>query len=128
MISIPVSTGELIDKLSILSVKKNKVTNPIKLENINREYDLLYDISLEFFKNYKIYLLYVELLCINTFLWDVEDSLRKLELENNFENEFIDFARKVYYYNDERFDLKQKINAITSSEIVEVKEYVKYKV
>jgi hypothetical protein len=126
MISIPVSVGEMIDKLSILQVKKIKVTNEEKLEFINKEFDLLYNFSSEFFKNLEIELIYEKLILVNTNLWDIEDQLRVLEKEKKFDSEFIALARKVYFTNDERFRLKNEINLLTSSEIREVKDYVKY--
>jgi hypothetical protein len=126
MISIPVSVGEMIDKLSILQVKKIKVTNEEKLEFINKEFDLLYNFSLEFFKNLEIEFIYEKLILVNTNLWDIEDQLRVLEKEKKFDSEFIELARKVYFTNDERFRLKNEINLLTSSEIREVKDYVKY--
>ena len=126
MISIPVSVGEMIDKLSILQVKKIKVTNGVKLEFINKEFDLLYNFSSEFFKNLEIEFIYEKLILVNTNLWDIEDQLRVLEKEKKFDSEFIALARKVYFTNDERFRLKNEINLLTSSEIREVKVYVKY--
>ena len=126
MISIPVSVGEMIDKLSILQVKKIKVTNEEKLEFINKDFDLLYNFSSEFFKNLDIELIYEKLILVNTNLWDIEDQLRVLEKEKKFDSEFIELARKVYFTNDERFRLKNEINLLTSSEIREVKDYVKY--
>jgi hypothetical protein len=126
MISIPVSVGEMIDKLSILQVKKIKVTNGEKLEFINKEFDLLYNFSSEFFKNLEIEFIYEKLILVNTNLWDIEDQLRVLEKEKKFDSEFIALARKVYFTNDERFRLKNEINLLTSSEIREVKDYVKY--
>jgi hypothetical protein len=126
MISIPVSVGEMIDKLSILQVKKIKVTNGEKLEFINKEFDLLYNFSSEFFKNLEIEFIYEKLILVNTNLWDIEDQLRVLEKEKKFDSEFIELARKVYFTNDERFRLKNEINLLTSSEIREVKDYVKY--
>ena len=126
MISIPVSVGEMIDKLSILQVKKIKVTNEEKLEFINKEFDLLYNFSSEYFKNLEIELIYEKLILVNTNLWDIEDQLRVLEKEKKFDSEFIELARKVYFTNDERFRLKNEINLLTSSEIREVKDYVKY--
>jgi hypothetical protein len=126
MISIPVSVGEMIDKLSILQVKKNKVTNEEKLEFINKEFDLLHNFSSEYFKNLEIELIYEKLILVNTNLWDIEDQLRVLEKEKKFDSEFIALARKVYFTNDERFRLKNEINLLTSSEIREVKDYVKY--
>jgi hypothetical protein len=126
MISIPVSIGEMIDKLSILQVKKNKVKDKTKLEFINKEFELLYNFSSEYLNNQKTELIYHQLVSVNTNLWEIEDELRIMEKEKNFGYEFVSFARKVYFTNDERFRLKNEINLITESEIREVKEYVKY--
>jgi hypothetical protein len=126
MVSIPVSIGEMIDKLSILQVKKIKVSNEDKLEFINKEFDLLYNFSSEYLSNLEIELIYEKLILVNTNLWDIEDQLRVLEKEKKFDSEFIASARKVYFTNDERFRLKNEINSLTSSEIREVKDYVKY--
>jgi hypothetical protein len=127
MVSVPVSVGELIDKLSILQVKKTKITNPEKLEYINKEFELLYNLSSFYLNDIEIENLYHELVQVNSKLWDIEDRLRIIETEKRFAGEFIDYARQVYFTNDERFELKNKINQITSSEIREVKEYVQYK-
>ena len=127
MIEIPISVGELIDKLSILQVKKNKIQNKTKLELVDKEYKLLYNLSKEYLTSNEINDLYNGLIDQNSKLWEIEDKLRVLETESRFEGEFIDLARKVYFTNDDRFDLKNKINSILSSEIKEVKEYVDYK-
>jgi hypothetical protein len=87
---------------------------------------LLYNFSSEFFKNLEIEFIYEKLILVNTNLWDIEDQLRVLEKEKKFDSEFIALARKVYFTNDERFRLKNEINLLTSSEIREVKDYVKY--
>ena len=126
MISIPVSIGEMIDKLSILQVKKTKISDEIKLKFVNKEFEILHDLSSIHLNNLEIESLYHQLIEINSSLWDVEDKLRVLEKEKKFEGEFISLARKVYFTNDERFRLKNEINSITSSEIREVKDYVKY--
>jgi hypothetical protein len=126
MISIPVSIGEMIDKLSILQVKKNKVKDKTKLEFIDKEFELLYNFSSEYLNNSKTELIYHQLVSVNTNLWEIEDELRIMEKEKNFGDEFVSSARKVYFTNDERFRLKNEINLITESEIREVKEYVKY--
>jgi hypothetical protein len=126
MVSIPVSVGEMIDKLSILQVKKIKVSNEEKLEFINKEFELLYNFSSEYLNNLEIELIYAKLILVNTNLWDIEDKLRILEKEKKFDTEFIASARKVYFTNDERFRLKNEINLLTSSEIREIKDYVKY--
>ena len=126
MVTIPVSVGELIDKLSILHVKQLKIFNKEKLEYVNKEFELLYGLSSDYLNNQEIKDLYHELVKINDKLWDIEDKLRVFESENNFDLEFIDLARKVYFTNDERFRLKNEVNFITLSEIREIKDYKKY--
>lgn len=126
MIHVPVSIGELIDKLSILQVKKNKISNEEKLLLVNNEFELLHKLSFEYLETLEIDSLYLQLCVINEKLWDVEDKLRVIETEKRFEGEFVELARKVYFTNDERFRLKNEINLITNSAIREVKEYVKY--
>ena len=127
MVTIQISIGELIDKLSILQIKLDKIKDENKLKLITREFSLLYNSSIPYFGQSGIYELYKQLVEVNSKLWDVEDKLRVLEVEHRFEGEFIDLARKVYYLNDERFEVKNQINNLTSSEIKEVKEYVNYK-
>lgn len=126
MITIPISVGELIDKLSILHVKQNKISNPEKLEYVNKEFELLYNFSSVYLNNEEISKLYHELVETNSKLWEIEDELRILETRKSFNVDFIELARSVYYTNDKRFRLKNEINERTSSEIREVKEYVKY--
>lgn len=126
MITIPVSVGELIDKLSILRVKQIKITNPEKLSYVNKEFELLYNFSSVYFNDEEISKLYHELVETNSKLWEIEDELRILETKKSFDKDFIEFARGVYYTNDKRFVLKNEINEKTSSEIREVKEYVEY--
>jgi hypothetical protein len=126
MINVPVSVGELIDKLSILQVKKTKITNEEKLSYVHKEFELLYNLSSAYLNEPVIESLYHQLVDVNSNLWDVEDKLRVFEKEQLFEEEFIELARKVYFTNDERFRLKNEININTSSEIREVKDYVKY--
>jgi hypothetical protein len=126
MVTIPVSVGELIDKLSILQVKKLKITNPERLKYVSEEFELLYSQSEVYFQVNEIKSLYESLTEVNLALWDVEDKLRVFESEKKFDEEFIDLARKVYYTNDERFRLKNEINSITSSKIREVKDYKPY--
>ena len=126
MIQVPVSVGELIDKLSILQVKKLKITNPEGLKYVSEEFELLYNQSETYFQVSELKSLYESLTEVNSTLWDVEDKLRVFESEKKFDQEFIELARKVYYTNDERFRLKNKINSITSSEIKEVKDYKPY--
>jgi hypothetical protein len=126
MISIPVSFGEMIDKLSILQVKKTKIKDDNKLEFINKEFELLYNFSLEYLNDNEIKSIYHQLVDVNSSLWDIEDKLRILESEKKFNEDFINLARNVYFTNDERFRLKNEINLISNSEIREIKDYVKY--
>jgi hypothetical protein len=124
MVTIPVSIGELIDKLSILRVKQIKILDCEKLSFINKEFELLYNLSFNYLQDKKISNLYDKLIDINSELWDVEDELRVLEISKDFGDYFIHQARQVYHTNDKRFLLKNEINTITSSEIKEVKSYV----
>ena len=126
MITIPVSVGELIDKLSILHVKQTKINNSEKLVYVNKEFELLYNFSSVYLNNEEISRLYHELVNTNSELWEIEDMLRVIETEKTFDSKFIELARNVYLTNDKRFRLKNEINERTSSEIREVKEYVKY--
>lgn len=126
MILIPLSIGELIDKLSILEVKKQNVKDPIKLKHINTEFILLKEKSEKYLEDIEIKNIYDKLVETNSKLWDIEDRLRIMEKEKRFGGEFIDYARKVYITNDKRFELKNTINSILSSDIQEVKEYVNY--
>lgn len=127
MVTIPVSVGELIDKLSILQVKKGKVKNQEKLLFIEKEYDLLYEKSFDYLQSEEILSTFKELIDVNLKLWEVEDKLRLIENDKNFDSHFIELARAVYYTNDERFRLKDKINNLTNSEIKEQKDYKEYK-
>jgi hypothetical protein len=126
MVTVPVSVGEMIDKLSILQVKKNNIKDENKLVFINKEFELLYNFSSEYLSNLETESIYHRLVEVNSNLWEVEDKLRIMEKEQRFDEEFISLARKVYFTNDERFRLKNEINLITDSEIREIKDYVKY--
>lgn len=127
MILIPASIGELIDKLSILKIKKEKVTDVQKLIHINKEYDALFLLSSPYLETNEVYDLFEELVEINSKLWDVEDRIREFEFIKCFNEEFIDLARQVYITNDERFVRKDKINKLSNSEIKEIKNYKEYK-
>jgi hypothetical protein len=127
MVTVPVSVGELIDKLSILHVKQLKIVNENKLSFINKEFELIYNMSSMYLDDEKILNLYRQLIEVNLSLWDVEDELRTIETTKNFDSHFIELARKVYYINDDRFLLKNQINELTDSEVREQKDYVEYK-
>jgi hypothetical protein len=127
MVTVPVSVGELIDKLSILHVKQLKIVNEDKLSFINKEFELIYNMSSMYLDDEKILDLYRQLIEVNLSLWDVEDELRTIETTKNFDSHFIELARKVYYINDDRFVLKNQINELTDSEVREQKDYIEYK-
>jgi hypothetical protein len=127
MITIPISVGELIDKLSILYIKKTKISNPEKLEFINEEFELLYNISSYYLNEENISILYSKLVEINSKLWEIEDEIRNNENNKTFDSHFIHLARQVYQTNDERFLIKNMINEISNSEIREQKDYVNYR-
>jgi hypothetical protein len=127
MITTPISVGELLDKLSILSIKKNRLTNPDKLFQVEKEFSFLYALSTQFLTVKDYFNLYDDLVSINSKLWEIEDKLRVREKHKNFDEEFIELARSVYYTNDERFELKNKINLLSNSEIQEQKSYEDYK-
>ena len=126
MITVPISIGELIDKLSILHVKKTKITNIDKLNYVNNEFELLYNFSSVFLNDDEVLKLYHELVETNSKLWDIEDNLRVIETKKNFDINFIELSRSVYFTNDKRFKLKDKINTLTNSDVREQKDYVNY--
>ena len=120
---VPISWGELIDKLTILEIKESKIDSLKAKENINKELKLLLDIaSIESLPN-EVRLLKQELMRINLMLWEVEDSIREKEFENQFDITFIELARSVYKFNDLRAKTKQSINSLLNSELVEEKSY-----
>ena len=126
-IEIPVSFGELIDKLTILEIKKSKITDNEKLKNIQLEFELLnkkYQTKLKDTKELQVF--YDALLEVNHKLWKIEDKIRIFENNKEFNEEFIDLARSVYKLNDERFAIKNEINKTFDSEIQEQKEYENY--
>lgn len=121
---IEVSVGEIVDKLSILRIKKNNITDSEKLLNINKEYDYLYH---KVFQELKIDTSdFYELIMVNEILWGVEDSIRLKEMNKEFDDDFIEMARSVYITNDQRAEIKKKINLKYSSKFVEEKSYEKY--
>ncbi|MDC3250377.1 DUF6165 family protein [bacterium] len=121
---IEVSIGEIVDKLSILQIKLENITDEAKLVNIKKEFDYLYNIV---FKDLKIQLDdYQRLLNINKQLWDIEDDIRDEERAKRFEDKFIELARAVYVTNDERSRIKKDINIKYGSDFVEEKSYQDY--
>jgi len=125
---IEVSIGEIVDKLSILHIKKDNITDEVKLENINKEYLYLHEIvfsqlNISYDDDYS------RLLEVNKSLWVIEDDLRDLrdkERANEFDQDFIELARSVYYTNDKRAEIKKEINIKYGSLFVEEKSYKNY--
>ena len=127
-IQINRSVGELIDKITILQIKKDKIADLEKVKKVSYELKLLEN-SLNSFKTSKTEVfrdLMNELKMINQKLWAIEDDIRLLEKNKIFKSEFIELARSVYITNDERFDIKNKINKLFSSDVEEVKSYEEY--
>ena len=122
-----ISAGELFDKISILEIKKNKIKDKNKRNIILKELSSLNETASENIEKSKsIIKLYKKLKSINLKLWKIEDDIRDCEKKNNFESKFIKLARAVYFTNDERSQIKNKINSQTKSNISEVKSYKKY--
>ena len=126
-ILIEVSVGELMDKISILEIKKDKIKDPDKLEFILEEHKILKE---EYNNNIKSTVeldrLFQSLKVINSRLWTIEDDKRKCEKEKNFDKNFIKLSRDVHILNDDRAKIKLEINNLTGSKIKEIKEYFNY--
>ena len=125
-VKIDISTGELVDKVTILSIKLEKITSPEKLQNVQNEYDILIrpmnEAGITVSSDE-----YLRLKAINLRLWDIEDKIRIKESAQAFDEEFISLARSVYFINDDRAAVKKEINLKYNSELVEEKQYVDYK-
>ncbi|MFL2886728.1 MAG: DUF6165 family protein [Candidatus Pelagibacter sp.] len=126
-ILVEVSVGELLDKLSILEIKKERIKDSEKLKFINDEYQILKN---ELDKNIKLDTelekLFIALKNINSKLWIIEDDKRKCEKDSDFGENFIRLSRDVHFLNDTRAKIKSDINSQTGSKIKEIKEYTNY--
>lgn len=127
LITCPTSAGELLDKISILEIKSEKINDSEKLINIKKELGILINVKNKFI-NYdsNVSDLFNKLKEINNKLWVIEDDIRDCERNKSFDNTFIDLARAVYKTNDVRADLKKEINLYLGSNIVEEKSYQEY--
>ena len=123
---IKVSIGELIDKITILEIKKRKIQDPLKLVNITKEFDYLTKKLNEILPLRSLKRYYNDLLEVNLELWDIEDGKRNCERNQKFGEHFVQLARQVYLKNDLRASIKKTINTMYGSEIVEEKSYTKY--
>ena len=124
---IPISWGELLDKITILKIKNENLTSESALENVEREFKQLGSILTKNFpSNADAQQFEEELRHINQKLWDIEDKIREKEKHKSFDDEFIQLARSVYITNDERSRIKRRINETFGSELVEEKSYSDY--
>ena len=122
-----ISVGELLDKISILEIKKEKIKDKVKLEFIIDEHEILKD---QLNKNIKhdqpLEKLFQSLKNINSKLWNIEDDKRQCEKDKDFNDKFIKLSRDIHFLNDERAKIKLEINNHTGSKIKEIKEYTSY--
>ena len=126
LINTPISLGELVDKISILMIKKKNISDSIKLQHVNKELEFLQKTLKKYISEDKINEFLLKLVNINSKLWDIEDDIRECERKKLFDQTFIDLARSVYFTNDERAKVKNDINKAFGSELVEVKSYEEY--
>jgi hypothetical protein len=128
---IEIGTGEALDRLSILTVKLDKIENIEKRKNIIKEYESLMTAIVSKYGgdilNEDINDNYKQLSYVNGRLWDIEDKIREKEKESEFDDEFITLARQVYFLNDDRAILKKRINIKYNSEFIEEKSYSDYR-
>jgi len=126
-ILVEVSVGELLDKISILEIKKEKIKDPKKLDFINDEYNILkgqLDNNVKY--DEKLDNLFKSLLEINSKLWVIEDEKRMCEKNSDFDEKFIKLSRDVHFLNDKRAQIKLEINNQSGSKIKEIKQYTNY--
>jgi hypothetical protein len=121
---VPISIGELFDRISVLNVKKSKIKDASKLQHIKSEYKLLKPLCDDLINDYpELKLLLSDITDVNDALWDILETQRNKENNKELDDEFINISISVYKENDKRFNIKNKINELTSSEIQEQKYY-----
>ena len=126
-ILVEVSVGELLDKISILEIKQEKIKDPEKLKFINEEHSILKDqLNNNVKSDQKLNELFESLKQINAKLWVIEDDKRQCEKEKDFTESFIKLSRDVHFLNDDRAKIKSEMNNHTGSKIKEIKEYTSY--
>ncbi len=127
-ILIPISPGELLDKITILQIKSERIEDPAKVANVRTELDMLQKVWSESVEdNSELRELSAELKSINERLWVIEDDIRDEERNKRYGERFIELARAVYVVNDERANAKKKVNLLLNSSIVEEKSYQDYR-
>lgn len=127
MLLTPVSYGEVLDKITILEIKSKNISDPKKLNNVKIELEILVKTwDLEVKSTNDIIKLKENLKIVNQAIWDIEDTIRLKEGRKEFDDEFIQTARSVYYENDKRAAIKKQINILLGSKLVEEKSYQDY--
>jgi hypothetical protein len=127
IIHVPVSPGEVLDKITILEIKSERISDAAKLVNVRRELELLKASWLKYVdEDETVRDIHARLKAINEALWDIEDDIRDKERAKEFDQVFIDLARSVYVTNDQRADAKKELNLYLGSEMVEEKSYQDY--
>ena len=121
--SVPVSWGELLDKIAILEIKRERIADPMARVNVEREYLALTENAVDVLQVEPVAALFERLKRVNEALWDVEDAIREQEADARFGTAFVALARSVYKTNDERAAVKRQINLLLQSELVEEKSY-----
>jgi len=121
--AVPVSWGELLDKITILEIKRARIARPDARANVEKERSLLGAIGATALGRADVAALFGELRAVNEALWEIEDAIREKEAEARFGAEFIQLARSVYQRNDERAAIKRRINALLDSDLIEEKSY-----
>ena len=126
-LQVPVSVGEVLDKITILQIKLAHISDANKRVNIQNELDALLPlVAADGFATDEMQGLMAELKSVNEALWDIEDDIREKEAAKNFDTEFIKLARAVYVTNDKRAEIKKQINLATGSALIEEKSYESY--
>jgi hypothetical protein len=126
-IHVPVSPGEVLDKITILEIKSERIVDPDKLGNVRKELSLLRDVWADSIKeDDTIIALHAQLKSINEKLWEIEDDIRDKERAREFDDRFVELARSVYVTNDKRSEIKKELNLHLGSQIVEEKSYQDY--
>ena len=127
IIQVPVSPGEVLDKITILEIKSERISDAGKLANVKRELELLqaaWQVAVD--EDETVERIHARLKSINEDLWEIEDDIRDKERAREFDDRFIELARSVYVTNDQRADAKKELNVYLGSEIVEEKSYQDY--
>jgi len=125
IVEVPTSVGELVDKITILEIKKENIADETKQKNVRAELNLLRE-KLKSLSIPDLIQHMSSLYSVNKQLWDIEDRLRNKEKNKQFDEEFVQLARSVYYTNDERAQLKKEINILVGSTLIEEKQYDDY--